>query len=312
MISNRNVRVLLACAAIVTASHAIVSHASAEQAGSCPGTHEPFDLEFRGGTVAEYVRAIREANPCANVLVMPNAADGSVPPIALRSVNVEMALRLISEGQPRRSDGFEEFLILTVFNLPDLEQEAFRLERVQRRIPLVGPGSAGGDSSPEVGVWGLSSIVTGGIDASRVIGAIEIALATAGDGAEVRYHEPTRLLVVRGTRVHISVVNKIIGTLGVEASEKAEQRRALEESVASLRVRVAEEEGVRSVAEARKLAAESLMLTTKAGELTPEQVARQRVELAQAEADLAVYAVKIERLTKALADAEKRLSAIGG
>lgn len=296
----------------VTVGFAPLAPASAEPEIECPGGYEPFDLEFRGGTVADYVRAIRAVNPCATVLVTPEAEASPVPEVVLRAVNVEMALRLIAEGEPQSVGEHQEFLVVRVFNLPDLEQQAFRIERLQRKLARNQQNAATDALSRDISVWGLSSIVALGMSSDRAIGAVEIALAMVGDGAEVRFHEPTALLIVRGTREQISVVHQIVGTLGDQAQRLADQKRAIEETIGSLRIQILEEEAKKKVALVRKQVSELAIDRIEAGSLDLELHNRHQVEIARAEADIAVSESRIEHYTRLLADAEHRLAALGG
>ena len=56
---------------------------------------EPFDLDFPGGTMQAYVGAIREKIHDANIIIMPDAMNISMPAVLLKSVDLHGALAFL-------------------------------------------------------------------------------------------------------------------------------------------------------------------------------------------------------------------------
>ena len=105
------------------------------------------DLQFPGGSIAEYVETINDAVDDFNIVVMPAAREIEMPPIHLQSVSVNAALELM-QGE-FRPDERTVFTIKTEEFGPWQEEErpVFRVSaEVHRR---------GRPSSSDVRVWCL-------------------------------------------------------------------------------------------------------------------------------------------------------------
>ena len=98
--------ILLAAMAISAPAAAQSEHADAVQA---------IDLKFPGGSVAEYIEAIRRAAEYLNVVVMPEVAQVRMQPVELKRVDPTAAVRLLHGLRQERPEGA---IVLTVDAIP--------------------------------------------------------------------------------------------------------------------------------------------------------------------------------------------------
>lgn len=171
------------------------------------------DLVFLGGTISEYVEAVRSAaGGGANiVLTTTDAGSVSIPPITLDSVSVGAAVGLL-EG----------------------EYKVDPHVRIQIHVDSIGPPAEGGtpvfrvsarkhgDTAPtEVKVWSVLDLIGdqsagGKMSAKEVLTAVETAvelLVENDQPAQVRFHQSTGLLIARGTSGQLRAIDQVIGEL---------------------------------------------------------------------------------------------------
>ncbi len=171
-----------------------------------------FDVEFGGGTMAEYVQAVRTAAGAANVVFTPVSAQVPVAPMRLTNVSLKAALELL-EGSHTLPDSSRVDVVFRESNsgrsaLEKLgELTIYRLE-ARKYIP--------GAPDLHSHVWSLAPILGADENPEPVLTAIEAALDLA-DGnretARVRFHRETRLLLVRAAEPQIEVIDSLLGEL---------------------------------------------------------------------------------------------------
>ena len=173
--------------------------------------HSGYDIRFSGGTVAQYIDAVRKAaGGGMNVVMMPGVEGVMVPEISLSGVQAKDAMAVLNEL--RRPDG-----------------EAWaRVSEVSRGVYVLRPAS---DERHEITreVWNLSELLSSGIGEDGILRAVEMGLGSVGDGAEVLYHEDTGLLLVVGTHDHVQVVDEILSEMHETASVREHARIRAEE-----------------------------------------------------------------------------------
>ena len=181
------------------------------------------DLQFPGGSIAEYVKAINEAVDDFNIVVMPAARDIEMPSIQLQSVSVNAALELMQgEFHP------DERTVLAIKTeefgpWQDNEKPVFRVSaEVHRR---------GRPSSSDVRVWCLGDLRETDTQPEDVLSAVETAVGlTAGDydEAQIRFHEATSLIIARGHPEQLEAIEQVVHRLreNVERQLEEEHRSA--------------------------------------------------------------------------------------
>ena len=180
-------------------------------------------LNFKGGTLAQYVVAVRAAGKDINVVVSEHADEVNVPPVALIDAPVESALKAVAELQ--RDDVRVKIDTLRAGGGAPVHVVSVWQDRARQ------PGEVSRGREPEVTVHALRSL-TDSIPANTILTAVEQGLSMgpheSAKGqlpkAELRYHEDSGLLVVRGTPDQVNLVAMILATLRSDAAPKAERR----------------------------------------------------------------------------------------
>ena len=213
--------ILLAAMAISAPAAAQSEHADAVQA---------IDLKFPGGSVAEYIEAIRRAAEYLNVVVMPEVAQVRMQPVELKRVDPTAAVRLLHGLRQERPEGA---IVLTVDAIPG---ELFRstVYTVSAVPEVRGRKRTATDSE----FWSLQEILeaeTPPGNPEDVLTAVETALdmfEEVGKPAEVRFHRETGLLMLHAHPDQIEAVDDVITALTAALRSGKPAERAQE--VASL------------------------------------------------------------------------------
>ena len=163
-------------------------------------------VQFPGGTLAEYLEAIRNAAGGANVvLAAPEARKVSLPSIRLNSVAVGAAVRVVA-GEVR-VDGLSLRIHVEEIGPSDEgEQPIYRVSAVRQGRP----------PSTDVMVWTLAGLLTEETKAEDVLTAIETSVGLLGEKyepAQVRFHEATGLLLACGEHQQLAAIDNVVDGL---------------------------------------------------------------------------------------------------
>lgn len=160
-------------------------------------------VSFPGGTVTEYVRAVRHAFPGANIAVAPGVESVRLAPVELTGANLPeavAALRVLSESPVDVSWTGTTALV-----------DGAAAKRRQ------------GDSNPTLlRVWPMAQILSQ-VEQDDALSAVQTALELAGPGAEVRFHADSQLLMLRGNPTQIDAVSQTLDRLESVANWKRDR-----------------------------------------------------------------------------------------
>ena len=158
------------------------------------------ELRFPGGTVREYVEALKDAGAEGRVVITGHDRDVPMQPVTLRNVTLESAVELLDDltdedanrltrGGTSWNSGLYRVHVST-------NARSSTLKRVSR-------------------VWSLRHITSQGLDDDTLLAAIEAGSETLNDHAKptLRYHEPTALLIANGTADALGLIDAIINGL---------------------------------------------------------------------------------------------------
>ncbi len=175
-------------------------------------------LHFEGGTIGAYVEALQRAAGQRNVVVAADIAELKMPPLHLTQVPYEEAVRVIESVA--RHDEWS----LGVEALGSIY--AIRGGRApQRRMP---GGQQNAEPEERTQVWTIGHLFDDERGADDVLSAVEAAVALEQTDVELRFHEPTGLLIARGPVDSLMVIEQVASSL-----HRAGQRRDQDGSISS-------------------------------------------------------------------------------
>ena len=191
---------------------------------------QTIDVDFNGGTLADLVNVLRGAANGVNILIPPEAAEVSVPNLALRTVSVEAALRAVADvvtdqranvgiGVVRVGGGQPVFTVRVLLARPAADEpgseETFVRVYSIRSMTEHNPRDNEGDPITMSAETILTAIDTG----------LEVASGQT-EKAQIRYHEDSGLLFVRGTWAQNNLIESILENMNRDmAARRAANRR---------------------------------------------------------------------------------------
>ena len=194
------------------------------------------DLSFPGGSALDYVAALRKAASEANVVVDPEAAGITMPPVALKRVTVPAALDLLNGKQRSAEGGMAIQLLVRHVETHDPE------ERPTYQVMAQAAGRLGRPAPERAAhVWTVSSLLAGDLTSRKLLSAVELALDVVGPDTkpDVRFHEDTGLLIASGAEAQIKAIDSVIDQLGESAKQQRnEAMHKLQDEVVETRKRV--------------------------------------------------------------------------
>jgi len=201
-------------------------------------------IDFPGGTLESYVKALSAMSAESNVVLAPGAANVPLPPFSLKGVPLQSALDLIefmaregkrkvSVGRLQQRPGMRKVYVVTALE-KDPEKRELRV------FPLIGLGPR---RVPPESLEGKQRL-------EAILGAIDTALGLQGrkedDMPLIKIHPESGLLLAQGTNDQLAVVSQVIDTIvrGEPApgdqDELHARLKALEEQVALLKAEIEE------------------------------------------------------------------------
>jgi len=300
--------------AMTVIAFALPPAASAQPGGKTPGGADNaphvFDLDFPGGSLDAFLDAVRSAHPEANIVAPPEASDFPIPPMKLRNITLQAAMQLI-EGSAELPSGHEAHIGVEGFPVFDSWDPAIRVDHSGSRQSRWG--------EQQSSVWSLAEHLTGGRASEDVLGAVQVALATFPVESTIRFHEPTSLLIVRGTEAQLELVDKTLAQLRGDVRRQSGEAELLRHEISTLESELIESQARLRVAQKRADVARSeFAAKAKAGKDQIESGAASAVDvegwlgeaelkLVEAEADLEITQNKARQIAMRLEAVRKRL-----
>lgn len=187
--------------------------------GKVPPRVATLSVDFKGGPLREYIASLKKAasDEPVNVVISGNA-DVVLPPIALKGVAIEAAVGLLEH-----LDGSEHRVVVSLTG----DRGAAPVFVVNTIVPRAVRGASGGDApgAPmDLAVFSLRSILevppgTPGVpgtkaDPAAVLTAVQTVLSMGGGpSSEMKYHQDTQALVIRGTPDQTGAVQRLLNAL---------------------------------------------------------------------------------------------------
>lgn len=262
-------------------------------AGQPPAPTPRISISFKGGTVEQYLAALREAAPKdlpVNIVASKDFQSVQIPPVELTDTSVYAALAALTVLVPR-SEYAVDVKPLAQWNTGGQgDANAFAIE-AQRRFMPPGP-----QSLKVVSVRDLLSAEGADpserVSAETLLTAVKTALGEvpgAGDPPpEVKFHAESGLLIVRASDVELEAVKQVVKELGSSVrSDQAARRiaaaRKLDMTRCEQRVAIAS----RTMENLRQRLQQVVKLQ-EAGSAPASEVLALELEVARAESEMIV------------------------
>lgn len=286
------------------------------------------NVEFAGGTVAEFIEALRKAaapEP-VNAVVSEPASKVTLAPIRLRKVALETAVQSIETAAGDAGGWRISRVRLERRDRDPLEGESpvFSVQFEPRKRPPDLRTDAG--EKPVIQVYSLRDVTDPkpgdppGVllvqKPETVLTAIRSAIElSGGDGSsapEIKYHQDSGLLIVRGTAEQTGLISQALDTLASDVRQRrsaALQMGVSGNSVADMRAQMdkAALMAMKQQAEARR-AGEALARIKQqaaAGAVSTEEVAAAEARAQNTEIEAQVAQVEVARLAERLRSLEE-------
>ena len=195
------------------------------------------DVDFKGGTVAQFVQAVQQAAMQAsktpvNIMVPAEAQQVELPPIQFRRVSAETALQSLQYAFGDRNQ--HTFAARNMTSSGD-ESLTFAIQYVVGRTPGV-PQSAFPMQPTMSQAYSLRDLITAPPNASQsdaslrmsadtVLGALKLAAELeSGDKrvepTQLLFHPDTQLVIARGTQDQLRLIENVIGQLSATLAQR--------------------------------------------------------------------------------------------
>lgn len=224
---------------------------AAEPDRTAAGPAHLISLEFPGGPLRAYIRALERAVPTASIALSIDDEEAILPSITLRNVGLSGALAVLDGTEIQSPAGLHR---IAIRHITDSDGGlSIQVRQVLHR-PSAPPPAAGArgqisparlSGGPEVvfRAWPLR-LYAEHAPVEELLAVIEAAALFADERSEqhteLRYHEPTKMLFVRGLPDRIRLIEETIdlaiASSPAVAEGRAARRRAEESSVAEPRI----------------------------------------------------------------------------
>lgn len=196
-------------------------------------------LDFPGGTLREYVGAVQRAagKDTVNVLLPAEAADLPLPPISMKDVSARTALEAVQWAFPQMGPHRVD---VTPFGSPESGSPTFAVAYMA--MGDRGPVPPSQPARPrDVEVFSIRELIEpaeggDGVPVETLLTSIEAALSLkdVGVAPDLKFHEDSGLLIVRGTGEQIGTVKSLLREIRGDVQQRRgiareRQRREAEE-----------------------------------------------------------------------------------
>jgi len=171
------------------------------------------NLEFKGGTAAEYIESIRKTTDEVNLVVLTDLASVAVPAVTLKSVDPGTALSLL-ESLPE-TQGNRRVRIQVRKDQATLTGNAQEGQWPVFTITAETSESRRSDARDSL-VLQVGDVLDEQVKAADMLTAIEAALSMLEPefpAAQIKFHEATALLIARGHPEQMGCVQRVVQQL---------------------------------------------------------------------------------------------------
>ncbi|MFG0256891.1 MAG: hypothetical protein ACF8GE_03210 [Phycisphaerales bacterium JB043] len=271
--------------------------------GAPRGLAQPvyFSLDFPGGTLAQYVEAIRDANPDADIFTDERIELFPVAPTRLTNVDLYSSLDLLSGSRIATSEGVLDLSVRAA----QIGATGDHIVRLQVEAPVSIPDAT------EVNVWSLQNLTSLGVSIDDALSAVEVSLTVAPHEAVMKFHEQTKLLIVSGNIRTMHLVDATLEALSKDATAARQSNENSQFRIAELEFEMAEAQADMQLATQHMHYNVSRLdqadEEVENGNLDEQVLLELQLELARSERDLYVAQQRVDLVRKQLKQVRESL-----
>lgn len=219
--------VLLLLAPLALSTESVVAQSVPDAAVAKPVVGPAVvSLNFAGGTLAEFVDAVRKDQSRANIVLATQARDAQVPAIVLKSAGLEQALEGACMAAAADYD-------VRVKEFRGFGEPVYSITAVQRPASRQGAPRRALATAIEQVVFSTSSLTIERekgmkpLEVATILSTIELAMADEQKAPRIRFHEDSGLLLVRGSRAQTGVAEQVLRTLEKDLDRRESRLKIL-------------------------------------------------------------------------------------
>lgn len=208
---------LLALMAVSTVSVAAQESPAATKPVQAKLAVATVSLDFAGGTMAEFVAALRKQQPKANIILAEQAQGAKVPPMVLTHAGIEQALQGACSTATAPYDIAVKDFVARVRKGGVVSEPVYSI--MAKNVRAGGANRAVPVPEPERFIFSLKELIEDGepgykpLDAATILSAVELALEGDQDRLDLKFHEDSSLLLAHGMPQHLSLIQNILSAL---------------------------------------------------------------------------------------------------
>ncbi|MFG0285872.1 MAG: TolC family protein [Phycisphaerales bacterium JB039] len=291
----RTVLVPIALVLLGAAPPALAQAQEQAEGGQSPfGSAPTVDVSFRGGTVGDYLKALKSAaEPTpVNVVASDEVLRLKANPVDLREVQIDTALELLS------SAGASERLLIDRMGGSRGSAPVYTLIRIAS--PQQAFDRQGRPASPSINVYsvreliepepGAPAVLT--ISPETILSSIDAALKLQGpsEDREVMFHEDAAIIIIRGQDRELAVVSNLLSEIRRDLKDRRKSAMEITDRVDGLEHQVMVLESQLAIGQveldgARRRLDQMQQLAEKAA-VSASEVEEAKTELMRAEAEV--------------------------
>jgi len=283
---------------------------AAARAASRPETQRAVvSLDFGGGTVAEYVAALKvacEPQP-VNVVMSEGAATDRLGPISLRQASLAAAMQAIPAASESGATLWQIVRLMDALSGEDAAADG----KDSAPVYQVYRAPTKRDAGPQrvvMEVFSLQRIVgreTDGAAAERRIAAVLTAAETAlqmddhrGTPPDMKLHKESGLLIVRGEQDDVMAVKDVIERMSDDAAKAADEAARREGAARQMQISIARAElNARSAQSQLELASaklDQIVQLVESGSLPSTEAHEMKAEVDRRRAEAEIANLEVE------------------
>jgi len=258
-------------------------------------------VDFGGGTLNEYVSALRNAQSKQpiNIVVTPEAEDLPVPPVNLIDVPIEAAVEMLEGKYPLPESGYASVDVDDYSRFGDPNHTLLKVaaSRDARNV--------------HTSVWSVTEEMEAGLPAEKILAAVEAVLSVFPYESNLKFHEATGLLILRGTEDQIAAVEEALERLHDGIAWRENQQEILHDQLAPLKSELQEAEielrEAQQVLHVTQLSLESAVEDHEEGLVSKEGVAMEELDVIKKEGRVMILEHRVQDLKSRINRLEAKL-----